>query len=146
VTDKPGKKQKTAANAEEDQPTSTTTFQEAREVKEAGKLTHFRAPKTRETYARHIDQARRWLQSHFKEDGTPSIPSHPEEGSEIYHDPAFKDAFKQHPNHCSSEALSIYLAWKGFSEVKKCAQSTIDGIRAAFKRMWDEASVLQPDF
>jgi len=146
VTDKPAKKQKTAANAEDaeetDLPTSTTTFQDVREVKEAGKQTHFRAPKTRETYARHIDQARRWLKSHFKEDGTPSIPSHPEEGSEIYHDPAFKDVFERQPNHCSNEALSIYLAWKGFSDVKKCAQSTIDGIQVAFKWMWDEASVL----
>ena len=37
--------------------------------------------------------------------------------------------------------LVVYLGWKGFAKVKPSSQSTIDGIRAVFKLMWDEASV-----
>jgi len=136
-TDKPSKKQKMQASAKD-----VPTLQAAQQVQEMGKHDHFQAPKTRETYAQHINQAHRWLQSHFKKDRTLSTPSHAEKGLEIYHDPMFKDAFEEQPNHCSSEALAIYLGWKGFREDSKCSQSTVDGIRAAFKWMWDEVSVL----
>ena len=135
TADKPRRKQKTQADAK-DQP----TLQAAHQAKETGKQAHLRALRTTETYGQHVNQARTWLRSHFKEDGTLSITSHPEEGSEIYHDPAFKDAFEQQPNHCSNKALSIYLGWRGFEE--NCSQSTVDGIRAGFKAMWEEASVL----
>ena len=142
-TDKPSKKQKTQASAKDEASAKDVlTLQAAQQVQKAGKKDHLRAPKARETYAQHVNQARRWLQSHFKEDGTLSTPSHAEEGSEIYHDPKFKHAFEERPNHCSSEALAIYLGWRGFNEDSKCSPSTIDGIRAAFKRLWDEASVL----
>ena len=122
----PGKprKKKTVLASTKDLP----TLQAAHQAKEMGKQTHLQAPRTRETYSQHLNQARTWLKSHFKEVRNLSIPSHPEsvEGSEIYHDPAFKDAFEWHPNHCSNEALSIYLGWRGFKE--KCSQSTVDGI------------------
>ena len=121
TADKPRKKQKTQASAKDQ-----STLQEAHQAKEMGKQAHLQALRTMETYSQHVNQARAWLRSHFKEDGTLSIASHPEEGSEIYHDPAFKDAFEEHPNHCSNEALSIYLGWRGFKE--NCNQSTIDGI------------------
>ena len=130
-----GKKQKMQAGAK-DQP----TLQAVHQAKETGKQAHLRALRTMETYSQHVNQACAWLQSHFKEDGSLSITSHPEESSEIYHDPASKDVFEGQPNHCSNEALSIYLGWKGFKE--NCSQSTIDGIWVGFKAMWEEASVL----
>lgn len=104
-------------------------LQEAQQVKEDSKQTHCLAPKTREVYERHIKQARQWLQSHYAADGTLSVATHPGEGSEIYHKPAFRNAFEHHPNECSDQALSIYLGWKGFAEVKPSGQSTINGIR-----------------
>ena len=68
--------------------------------------------------------------------------NHPDKGLEIYHKPAFRNAFEVHLNEYSDQALSIYLGWKGFAEEKPSGQSTIDGIRAVFKMMWDEASVM----
>ncbi|KAL4064546.1 hypothetical protein J3A83DRAFT_4191265 [Scleroderma citrinum] len=65
-------------------------------------------------------------------------PNHPEKDSETYGDPGFKDAFEHKPNQCSDKALALYLSWRGFQE--HCSQSTIDGIRAAFKMWWDEAN------
>ena len=131
--------QQTTPASEEDE--SLPTLKAACQLNETGKKTHLQALKMREMYACHVKLAQTWLRSHFNADRILSISSHPEEGVEIYHDPAFKDAFKQHPNHCSNEALAIYLGWKGFLD-DLSGQSTIDGIRAAFKRLWDEASVL----
>jgi len=74
-------------------------------------------------------------------DDTLSVVKHPGEGLEIYHKPAFKNAFECQPNECLDQALSIYLGWKGFTKVKPSSQSIIDGIQAAFKLMWDEVSV-----
>jgi len=113
---------------EEAPKTNLPTLQAAQQVKEDGKQTHFQAPKTREVYDRQIRLARRWLQSHYAADGTLSVANHPGEGSEIYHKPAFKNAFERQPNECSDQALSIYLGWKGFAKVKPSSQSTIDGI------------------
>jgi len=118
------------------------TLHEAQQVKEDGKQTHRLAPKTRDVYNRHIEQARTWLRSHYAADGTLTVANHPDNGSEIYHKPAFRNVFEVHPNECSDQALSIYLGWKGFAEEKPSGQSTIDGIRAVFKMMWDEASVM----
>lgn len=77
---------------------------------------NLRAPRTNDVYGRHVRQAHRWLQSHYAADGTLSVATHPGEGSEIYQDPAFKNAFERQPNHCSDQALSIYLGWRGFNE------------------------------
>ncbi|KIK11356.1 hypothetical protein PISMIDRAFT_74908, partial [Pisolithus microcarpus 441] len=55
---------------------------------------------------------------------------------EVYGDPDFKNAFERMPNQCSDKALALYLSWRGFQE--NCSQSTIDGIRAAFKLLWDK--------
>ncbi|KAI5982451.1 hypothetical protein EDC04DRAFT_2592774 [Pisolithus marmoratus] len=87
------------------------------QIKEVGKQTHLRVAKTRETYSRHVRRARSWLQ--------------------VYSDPGFRNAFERVPNQCSDKALALYLSWRGFQE--NCSQSTIDGIRAAFKMLWDEA-------
>ncbi|KAI6039701.1 hypothetical protein EDC04DRAFT_2568118, partial [Pisolithus marmoratus] len=81
------------------------------QIKEVGKQTHLWAAKTRETYSRHVRQARSDL--------------------------GFKSAFERVPNQCLDKALALYLSWRGFQE--NCSQSTIDGIRAAFKMLWDEA-------
>ncbi|KIN97880.1 hypothetical protein M404DRAFT_100511, partial [Pisolithus tinctorius Marx 270] len=56
---------------------------------------------------------------------------------EIYSDPNFKSAFERVPNRCSDKALALYLSWRGFQE--NSSQSTIDGVRAGFKMLWDEA-------
>ena len=132
--EKSGRKQK--KSAAKDLP----TLQAAHQAKEDGKETHLLSKKTRDVYARHVHQARGWLQSHYTADGTLSVATHPGEGSEIYHDPAFKNAFERCPNQCSDQALSIYLGWRGFKE--KCSQSTVDGIQAAFKLMWNDALVM----
>ena len=118
--EKSGRKQK--KSAVKDLP----TLQEAHQAKEDGKETHLLSKETRDVYARHICQVCRWLQSHYAVDSTLSVATHPGEGSEIYHEPAFKNAFEHSPNQCSDQALSIYLGWRGFKE--KCSQSTIDGI------------------
>ncbi|KAI6095655.1 hypothetical protein EDD16DRAFT_1719009 [Pisolithus croceorrhizus] len=128
---KPRKRMRVPAGKEQ------LSLQAIHQIKEVGKQTHLRATKTRETYSRHIRQARSWLQSHFPAEGTPRIPAHAEDESDIYADPGFKDAFGQVPNQCSDKALALYLSWRGFQE--DCSQSTIDGIRAAFKMLWDEA-------
>jgi len=132
--DKARRKQKTPA-AEKDLPTAV----DLHEVKEAGKKTYLRAPNTRKTYNGHVRQARAWLQSHFTADQVLSTTS-PDEGTAIYRDPGFKDAFERRPNHCSDQALSVYLSWRGFED--NCSPSTVDGIRAGFKMYWDKASVL----
>jgi len=129
--------------SEEDE--SLPTLQAACQLNEKGKKTHLQAPKMRETYAHHVKLVQTWLQSNFNADGILSISSRPEEGAEIYHDLAFKDAFEQHPNHCLNKALAIYLGWKGFSD-DPSGQSTIDGIQAAFKQLWDKVSVLSSLF
>ncbi|KAI6035401.1 hypothetical protein F5J12DRAFT_924235 [Pisolithus orientalis] len=110
----------------------------AHRIKEAGKETHLRAAKTRAAYSGHVHRARSWLQSHFPEEGTPPTPNHTGEDSEIYSDPNFKNVFERMPNRCSDKALALYLSWRGFQE--NSSQSTIDGVRAGFKMLWDEAT------
>ncbi|KIO13539.1 hypothetical protein M404DRAFT_122553 [Pisolithus tinctorius Marx 270] len=132
------RKRRARASAPKEQPSLHTVHQ----IKEAGKQTHLRAAKTRATYARHVRQAQSWLQSHFLAEGTQPSPSPSHVGSgdlssEVYGNPDFKNAFERVPNQCSDKALALYLSWKGFQE--NCSQSTIDGVRAAFKLMWDEA-------
>ncbi|KAI6000121.1 hypothetical protein F5J12DRAFT_951289 [Pisolithus orientalis] len=112
----------------------------AHRIKEAGKETHLRAAKTRAAYLGHVHRAHSWLQSHFPEEGMPLTPNHTGEDSEIYSDPNFKNAFEHVPNRCSDKALALYLSWRGFQE--NSSQSTIDGVRAGFKMLWDEADVL----
>ncbi|KAI6142364.1 hypothetical protein BKA82DRAFT_3956281, partial [Pisolithus tinctorius] len=132
------RKRRAKVSSPKEQPSLHTVHQ----IKEAGKQTHLRAAKTRATYARHVRQAQSWLQSHFPAEGmqlSPS-PSHVGSGdlsSEVYGNPDFKNAFERVPNQCLDKALALYLSWKGFQE--NCSQSTIDGVRAAFKLMWDEA-------
>ncbi|KAI6029265.1 hypothetical protein BKA83DRAFT_4046997 [Pisolithus microcarpus] len=135
ASSRPSKKPKRRARAStaKEQPSLHVVHQ----IKEAGKQTHLRAAKTRETYSRHVCQARSWLQGHFPLEGVPQILAHTEHESEIYSDPGFKNAFERVPNQCSDKALALYLSWRGFQE--NCSQSTIDGVRVAFKMLWDES-------
>ncbi|KAI5982209.1 hypothetical protein EDD15DRAFT_2378154 [Pisolithus albus] len=132
---RPSKKPKRGARAStaKEQPSLHVVHQ----IKEAGKQTHLWAAKTRETYSRHVRQARSWLQGHFPLEGAPQILAHTEHESEIYSDQGFKNAFERVPNQCSDKALALYLSWRGFQE--NCSQSTVDGVRAAFKMLWDES-------
>ena len=115
------------------------TAQSAHRAKEAGKQAHYLTQKTRKVYGRHVRQGRKWMASLFTKEGNLKFPSHPEDGTQIYHDPKFKDAFANVLNHCSDQALDLYLLHIGF--VNGCTISTIEGVRAAFKRLWKEASV-----
>ncbi|KIO04691.1 hypothetical protein M404DRAFT_142836 [Pisolithus tinctorius Marx 270] len=70
----------------------------------------------------------------------PLTPSHTGEDSEIYSDPNFKNMFECMPNRCSDKELALYLSWRGFQE--NSSQSTIDGVQAGFKMLWDKACMV----
>ncbi|KAG6329830.1 hypothetical protein ID866_9259 [Astraeus odoratus] len=119
------------------------TLQVVHHIKEAGKHAHLQAPKTRKSYAGHVRRGCEWLEARCTMvlststtvKGQGDSKNAAEEGG--YDDPEFKNAFQHIPNKYSDKALALYLSWKGFEE--QCSQSTIDGIRAAFKRYWDDA-------
>lgn len=56
---------------------------------------------------------------------------------DIYSDPSFQAAFDWVPNHCSDKAVALFLTFNGFHQ--NLGQSTVEGIRAAFKDLWDNA-------
>ncbi|KAI6152542.1 hypothetical protein BKA82DRAFT_4012993 [Pisolithus tinctorius] len=113
----------------------------AHQIKEASKETHLQAAKTRVAYLGHVQQACSWMQSHFPVEGMPLTPSHTGEDSEIYSDPNFKNMFECMPNRCSDKELALYLSWRGFQE--NSSQSTIDGVQAGFKMLWDKACMVK---
>ena len=119
----------------------TSTLHAALWAKEDGKKAHLCAPRTTETYSSHVHRGCEWLQSsledHLTAEGTALEESSCHSAEDFYKDPLSKDAFERIPNERSSEALSLYLAWKGFWE--NVSQSTVEGIRAAFKWHWDSA-------
>ncbi|KAF8439472.1 hypothetical protein L210DRAFT_3504546 [Boletus edulis BED1] len=53
----------------------------------------------------------------------------------MYADPLFPHAFDRMPNGCSDKALALFLTYKGFDQ--KWSKGTVEGIRAAFKDLWD---------
>ncbi|KIK32078.1 hypothetical protein CY34DRAFT_760908 [Suillus luteus UH-Slu-Lm8-n1] len=55
--------------------------------------------------------------------------------SDVYDDPAFKDAFDRIPNRCSDKALALYMSLKGFHE--NLSKTTVESIRSAFKKLWE---------
>jgi len=63
-----------------------------------------------------------------------------EEDLVLFNDPAFKNAFDDVPNHLSARVLSWYLSWRGF--FRKLGRSSIESTHAAFKKLWEQASVL----
>ena len=116
------------------------TLHAALQAREDGKKAHLCAPRTSENYTGHVRRACEWLQhsleGHVASDEVTALEvtsCHSIE--DFYNDPLSKDAFEHIPNGRSSEVLSLYLGWKGFQE--KVSQSTIEGIRAAFKWHWD---------
>ncbi|KAG1809476.1 hypothetical protein EV424DRAFT_1543061 [Suillus variegatus] len=62
-----------------------------------------------------------------------SVPSFVRDNpdSDVYADPAFKDAFGCMPNRCSDKALALFMSLKGFHE--NLSKNTVESIRAAFK-------------
>ncbi|KAG2339458.1 hypothetical protein BDR05DRAFT_951218 [Suillus weaverae] len=126
--------------------------------KELGIETHLQANKTRSSYAGHVRWGCKWLVSHFdapscsanKGDSSvpkepsvqpvaPSVPSRVGDNpdSDVYADPAFKDAFGCMPNRCSDKALALFMSLKGFHE--NLSKNTVESIRAAFKKLWEQA-------
>ncbi|KIK72806.1 hypothetical protein PAXRUDRAFT_836378 [Paxillus rubicundulus Ve08.2h10] len=49
--------------------------------------------------------------------------------------PAFAHASDRTPNQCSDKALTLFLTYKGFHQ--NLGKGTVEGIRAAFKYLWD---------
>ncbi|KAG1780203.1 hypothetical protein EV702DRAFT_1266678 [Suillus placidus] len=126
--------------------------------KELGIETHLQANKTRSSYAGHVRRGREWLASHFDapscsaNEGDSSVPKEPSvqpvapsvpsrvgdnPDSDVYADPAFKDAFGCMPNRCSDKALALFMSLKGFHE--NLSKNTVESIRAAFKKLWEQA-------
>ena len=121
--------------------TGTSTLHAALQAKEDGKKAHLHARKTMLNYSGHVCQACEWLQhsleGNLTAEGTTLTGTDCPSTEEFYNDPLSKDAFERIPNKCSNEALSLYLAWRGFRE--QVSQSTVEGIRAALKWHWDRA-------
>lgn len=130
-------------------PNEGTSLPYLHEIKEAGKLAHKHAKKTRSNYNGYIARGIKWLEGHFASDsiegpGTMTMEGR-SEGSQLggaasdepYEDPEFRRAFDPIPNHCSDKALALFISWKCFHQ--NCGKSTSDGIYSAFKKYWEEA-------
>ena len=112
------------------------TFEELHHIKEAGKQQHLQAETTQKAYGGHVCQGREWLQDLLSRNDATNLS---EEDLVLFNDPAFKNVFDDIPNHLSARVLAWYLSWSGFC--KNLGQSTIEGIHAAFKKLWEQASV-----
>jgi hypothetical protein len=126
--------------------------------KELGVESHLQANKTRANYAGHVRRGQEWLASHF-DAPTCSMAESPDDPAfkaplallslsptltiqenpdrDVYNDPVFKDAFSRIPNRCSDKALALFMSLKGFHENR--GKATVEGIRAAFKKFWEQA-------
>ncbi|KAG1791700.1 uncharacterized protein HD556DRAFT_1309765 [Suillus plorans] len=123
----------------------------ASKCKELGIETHLQANKMRSSYAGHVHRGHEWLASHFDapscsaDEGDCSVPKEPSvqpvalnnPDSNVYADPAFKDAFGCMPNRCLDKALALFMSLKGFHE--NLSKNTVKSIRAAFKKLWEQA-------
>ena len=114
-----------------------TTLHELHHIKEAGKQQHLQAETMQKAYWGHVRRGREWLQDLLSRNDTTNLS---EEDLVLFNDPAFKNAFDDIPNHLSAQVLAWYLSWSGFR--KNLGRSTIEGIHAAFKKLWEQASVL----
>jgi hypothetical protein len=117
------------------------------QLKETGKETHLKAANTRKSYAGHINRGREWLAGYFTvpDGGSPKelswlAPDHVVGKDDPYTNPAFARAFDHVPNEFSDKALSLFLTHKGFDQ--GLGRNTVEGIRAAFKDLWDKAYVI----
>ncbi|KAF8452794.1 hypothetical protein L210DRAFT_3468878 [Boletus edulis BED1] len=124
-----------------------TSLKVIEQLKEAGKETHLKAANTKRCYAGHVKRGREWLTEFFNgttpPEDLPWLPPGPEQalvsqdGPDPYADPAFAHAFNSTPNEYSDKALSLYLTYKGFHQDLR--RNTVEGVRAAFKDVWDRA-------
>ena len=102
-----------------------------------GKQQHLQAETTQKSYGGHVCRGWEWLQNFLDCNNMANLP---EEDLALFNDPAFKNVFDDVPNHLSAQVLAWYLSWSGFR--KNLGQSTIEGIHTAFKKLWEQASVL----
>ena len=130
---------------------SPATLEELHRIKEAGKQKYLRSGATQNAYQGYVRRGREWLEDlvnrlQHKEtiNDTSSEENQKllEENRKLLENPEFKDAFANIPNQLSAKVLALYLAYRGFDEKKPAGRSTIEGIHAAFKRLWTDASVL----
>lgn len=121
--------------------TTTTSLKNISELKDSSKAAHLRAKKTRRCYAGHVKRGRQWLAEHFCTEANSNKQSAPdtieEKEDDPYSDPEFRNAFDCIPNKTSDKALALFLTYKGFHQ--NLSQGTVEGIRAAFKDLWDNS-------
>jgi hypothetical protein len=121
--------------------TAVTSLKTISQLKESGKAAHLRAKKTRKCYAGHVKRGRQWLAEHFCTETDEHEQSAPDgikgEKDDPYLDPEFPNAFDCIPNKMSDKALALFLTYKGFHQ--NLSQEMVEGIRAAFKDLWDNA-------
>ncbi|KAF8442080.1 hypothetical protein L210DRAFT_3644249 [Boletus edulis BED1] len=118
-------------------PSSPKSLQVIARLKEAGKEAHLKAKNTKTCYKGHVNRGRQWLAQHFSTTSNKKHPPTPDDVGEedMYADPLFPHAFDRVPNGCSDKALALFLTYKGFDQ--KRSKGTVEGIRAAFKDLWD---------
>ncbi|KAF8128271.1 hypothetical protein EV363DRAFT_1297891 [Boletus edulis] len=89
--------------------------------------------------AGHIKRGRAWLTEYSRNESSTrellpwTTPDHVVSKNDPYTNPTFVHAFDRVPNEFSDAALALFLTYKGF---------TMEGVRAAFKDLWDKAYVL----
>ena len=116
---------------------NVVTFEELHHIKETGKQQHLQAETTQKSYGGHVHRAWEWLQDLLNRNDMTNLS---EEDLALFNDPAFKNAFNNIPNRLSAQVLAWYLSWRGFH--KNLGRSLIEGVHAAFKKLWEQASVL----
>ncbi|KAG2035848.1 hypothetical protein BDR03DRAFT_1012148 [Suillus americanus] len=111
--------------------TPKSALADIQKCKELGIETHLQANKMRSSYAGHVCWGRKWLASHFDAPSCStdegdclvpkeclvqpvalSVPSCVRDNpdSNVYADPAFKNAFGCMPNRCSDKALALFMS------------------------------------
>ena len=129
---------------------SPATLEELHRIKEAGKQKYLQSGATQNAYQGYVRRGREWLEdliNHLQHKETINDTSSEEnrklleENQKLLENPEFKDAFANIPNQLSAKVLALYLAYRGFDKEKPAGRSTVEGIHAAFKRLWTDASV-----
>ena len=110
----------------------SSTLEQVKQISQEGKDTHLQSNQTKKAYAGHVRRGCEWLQSIVSGGNDASGSS-----LEDFKDPEFKHAFEDIPNRFSAKALSLYLSLKGFGQ--EWGQSTVEGVHAAYKKLWDNA-------
>jgi hypothetical protein len=127
-------------------PSSWKSLKVIEQLKEAGKEAHLKARNTKKCYKGHVQRGREWLAQHFSKSSVngsedseqqPTPDSDDLDEKDPYADPIFPHAFDCSPNRRSDRALALFLTYKGFHQ--SLSKGTIEGVRAAFKDLWDNA-------